>query len=575
MRSVWFVCCALEDYEFVRHEVMDRDPSAQLLRVGHLDSLLAMVGALPRLNGGVMLWLRGIDGGLLSQVVRTLVEGAAKRVVVGIEVLDPSNIVRCLEAGATEVVVMQDAEPESGRAMWACMDEEPPTMRAAASGPGDEVGATSASKRRGRRSGDEAVVREAWASVEDEPPWDEYIEVLEKQDSDGAAARAPETSEVLGAEGRFEGVARPEVDAERRCEEAPGGHDERTAAGESEERGIQAEESALGEGSTRTEESARVEAPARTEGPARGEGLARPAEATRTGTTICDRASARGEGTVPGAPVIACLSGRGGCGLTTIVASLALVASHLGLRTAVLDLDLMFGNLYTMLGADGLHDLGLLAAGKQGELTEEDIVRTSMRIGPNLTVWGPVSLPEQAEVMGPAVEELLDVLREEADVIFVDTSTHWSDPVAAAVSQADRCLLVGDTSVATASSLARVIELAGRVGVPRTRMTSVFNRFGAPGCGEDAAMRFEVSVALSSRARIADGGADVRELASFGRVDELIAKPGAFSESVQALACDVLRELGCPVQGQPAASAVPERHQRLRLPWHKVAGEKR
>lgn len=141
-----------------------------------------------------------------------------------------------------------------------------------------------------------------------------------------------------------------------------------------------------------------------------------------------------------------------------------------------------------------------------GVLASRDIVAASMRVAPGVTLWGPVAAPEQAELMARPVELLLDVLRRESDVVFIDTSVFWGDAVAAAVAASDRCLVVGDAAVSSATSASRVIELASRVGVPRTRMSAVFNRFGARGADEDVAMRFEVACALSSKIRICGGG---------------------------------------------------------------------
>ena len=74
------------------------------------------------------------------------------------------------------------------------------------------------------------------------------------------------------------------------------------------------------------------------------------------------------------APVICAVSGSGGCGKSTIVAAMAHAASLLGLRAAVLDLDLMFGNLYDLLGADTPHDMAtLIEPSAAGALAESDI----------------------------------------------------------------------------------------------------------------------------------------------------------------------------------------------------------
>ena len=271
------------------------------------------------------------------------------------------------------------------------------------------------------------------------------------------------------------------------------------------------------------------------------------------------------------ASVVCAVSGSGGCGKSTIVAAMAHAASLLGLRAAVLDLDLMFGNLYDLLGADTPHDMAtLIEASAAGALAEPDIVAASMRVAPGVTLWGPVAAPEQAELMARPVELLLDVLRRESDVVFVDTSVFWGDAVAAAVSASDRCLVVGDAAVSSATSAARVIELASRVGVPRTRMSAVFNRFGARGADEDVAMRFEIACALSSKIRIADGGQDLTALMAFGRADEAVGQTSAFATSVREATREMLVELGCAVG--PWSDMVTDRatrteRPRIRLPW--------
>lgn len=271
------------------------------------------------------------------------------------------------------------------------------------------------------------------------------------------------------------------------------------------------------------------------------------------------------------APVICAVSGSGGCGKSTIVATMAHAASLLGLRAAVLDLDLMFGNLYDLLGADAPHDMAtLIEPSVAGALAEPDVVAASMRVAPGVTLWGPVAAPERAELMARPVELLLDILRRESDVVLIDTSVFWGDAVAAAVAACDRCLVVGDAAVSSATSAARVIELASRVGVPRTRMSAVFNRFGARGADEDVAMRFEIACALSSKIRIADGGQDLAALMAFGRADEAVGQTSAFATSVREATREMLVELGCavgPWSDMVADRATRTERPRIRLPW--------
>lgn len=275
------------------------------------------------------------------------------------------------------------------------------------------------------------------------------------------------------------------------------------------------------------------------------------------------------------APLIAVVSGRGGVGKTTLVASMAACAARAGLRAAVLDLDLMFGDLPTVLGVEAFRGLETVAAHAHGgALMEEDIEAAAMRIGPGLTLWGPLEAGECAELHGTTVEQLLAVLRGAADVIFADTSVFWGDAVAVAVGACDRCLVVGTGGEPAGAAAKHVVQLAGRLGVPVTRMTSVFNRMGERGAGEEEAMRFEMATSLRSRFRIAAGGEEVTGMSSFGKLDALITEDSAFAKSVRTSTAEILGELGCSFDARllDSPTAAEKDGSKLRLPWRRKAG---
>ncbi|MDY3220420.1 MAG: P-loop NTPase [Collinsella sp.] len=538
MKAIWLACCACGDYGLLQQEVEGRDAGAQVLRVGDLDGLVSMARAFPSRRGAAIIAASLFDTkDVRETVARLTAEGRVSRVVVLIEALDPSDIEGLFRAGATEVIAAHsicgsghvgegavDSDWGVSPEPDVFVDREPGAPRATRGPRVDDYGKAEAEHV--RRPPGPLACGDVGASV----PYGEDLLAVDMGYVHGVSL-ADELDEVEGL------VA------------GDGPHADVTA--ESPVPLLPFEQPAV---------------PAWTQhlGAAGETGTLPPTSSAPA--PLADTAS-----TSHRAPVICAISGSGGCGKSTIVATMAHAASLLGLRAAVLDLDLMFGNLYDLLGADAPHDMAtLIEPSVTGALAEQDVVAASMRVAPGVTLWGPVAAPERAELMARPVELLLDILRRESDVVLIDTSVFWGDAVAAAVAACDRCLVVGDAAVSSATSAARVIELASRVGVPRTRMSAVFNRFGARGADEDVAMRFEIACALSSKIRIADGGQDLAALMAFGRADEAVGQTSAFATSVREATREMLVELGCavgPWSDMVADRATRTERPRIRLPW--------
>lgn len=542
MKAIWLACCACGDYGLLQREVEGRDVGAQVLRVGDLDGLVSMARAFPSRRGAAIIAASLFDTeDVRKTVARLTAEGRVSRVVVLIEALDPSDIEGLFRAGATEVIAAHsicgngragEGAVDSDQRMTiepdAFVDREPGAPRATRGPRVDDYGKAEAEH--GRRPRNPLVYDDAGGPAQhagDSPAVDMgYVHGVNLAD---------ELDEVEGFAGAGEPCAAASLASEPQPRQPamPAWARHVTAAGET--------------------------------------GMLSPASVSPVPAPSAPALSA--DASIPSrrAPVVCAVSGSGGCGKSTIVATMAHAASLLGLRAAVLDLDLMFGNLYDLLGVDAPHDMAtLIEPSAAGALAESDIVAASMRVAPGVTLWGPVAAPEKAELMARPVELLLDVLRRESDVVFVDTSVFWGDAAAAAVAASDRCLVVGDAAVSSATSASRVIELASRVGVPRTRMSAVFNRFGARGADEDVAMRFEIACALSSKIRIADGGQDLAALMAFGRADEAVGQTSAFATSVREATREMLVELGCavgPWSDMVADRAIRTERPRIRLPW--------
>ncbi|MDY4946109.1 MAG: P-loop NTPase [Collinsella sp.] len=538
MKAIWLACCACGDYGLLQQEVEGRDAGAQVLRVGDLDGLVSMARAFPSRRGAAIIAASLFDTkDVREAVARLTAEGRVSRVVVLIEALDPSDIEGLFRAGATEVIAAHsicgsghvgegavDSDWGVSPEPDVFVDREPGAPRATRGPRVDDYGKAEAEHV--RRPPGPLACGDVGASV----PYGEDLLAVDMGYVHGVSL-ADGLDEV---EGLVAGDG-PHVDVTAESPVPPLPFEQPAVPAWTQHLGAAGETGTL---------------PPTSSAPA----------------PLADTAS-----TSHRAPVICAVSGTGGCGKSTIVATMAHAASLLGLRAAVLDLDLMFGNLYDLLGADAPHDMAtLIEPSVTGALAEPDVVAASMRVAPGVTLWGPVAAPERAELMARPVELLLDILRRESDVVLIDTSVFWGDAVAAAVAACDRCLVVGDAAVSSATSAARVIELASRVGVPRTRMSAVFNRFGARGADEDVAMRFEIACALSSKIRIADGGQDLAALMAFGRADEAVGQISAFATSVREATREMLVELGCavgPWSDMVADRATRTERPRIRLPW--------
>lgn len=240
-------------------------------------------------------------------------------------------------------------------------------------------------------------------------------------------------------------------------------------------------------------------------------------------------------------PLITFVSGRGGVGKTTLVATCAARAASWGMSVAVVDLDLSCGNLFSCFGASHGVDLTRLA---QEGMTAERMGRASIRLAKNVLLWGPCEKPEDAEVFMPHVGELLGYLRSRFGLVLVDSSTTFNEAVARAAQAADRLVLVSGQEAGALASLARTSALAVRLGVARTRIVRVESSANLRVTPPALFGRAEIGLEGARLFRIADGGDDVRDLIGSGAVVSLALEEGEFGDSAGSFLAQVLSELG-------------------------------
>lgn len=296
---------------------------------------------------------------------------------------------------------------------------------------------------------------------------------------------------------------------------------------------------------------------------ARGQAAEGPAAAVRRGEapatnagvapSLARRESAPAVARREGVPVIAFVSGRGGVGKSTLVALAAHMAAAWGMDVACLDLDLAFGNLSALCGAERALDLAQAA---EGELDDVRLESLGAAAAEHVHVWGPCRSPEYAETVQPIAADLVAWLTHSHDLVLIDTSASWGDATASAAQLADRLVIVSDERPGAIPALARCGGLAVRLGIARTRIVRLMN-----GCDprmHDASFvaRAAVGLECAREVRVPDGGIEVTELMSTGKAAELAALENPMCTALAHGLAQLLKELGKLPEHEAAAKAL-------------------
>lgn len=224
--------------------------------------------------------------------------------------------------------------------------------------------------------------------------------------------------------------------------------------------------------------------------------------------------------------VVSVLSGNGGVGKSTISACLAVLLQERGLKTALLDFDLQFGDAGFLLGLDkvlGIDEL-LMQPGRIAQIVPKD--------GIPAVVGAPDRL-EQSEAVAPHIADAIDLLRSRFDAVVVNTGSFWSDSHIQIIESSDQVLFVLDQRPSSVRSCSRALDLCARCGIAVQPFRFVLNL-----CSKHALLTsMDVSCALHGMPvnELRDGGREVGELLGAGLPLELMGSKNPFIESLKEL----------------------------------------
>jgi pilus assembly protein CpaE len=177
-----------------------------------------------------------------------------------------------------------------------------------------------------------------------------------------------------------------------------------------------------------------------------------------------------------GGKVVAIVAPKGGSGKTALAVNAALALQQEGgERVAIVDLDLLFGDVTNALLLDPEHSIGdALDAGRLDPTTVKVLLT---RRSKDLYVLTAPDSPAQGElVTDDLVVKALAALRHEFDYIVVDTAAGLTEVTLAAIEVADELIFICDMSVSAVRGLHKVLTALGQLGLLSKQRHFVLNR---------------------------------------------------------------------------------------------------
>jgi len=233
--------------------------------------------------------------------------------------------------------------------------------------------------------------------------------------------------------------------------------------------------------------------------------------------------------------VIVAFSGKGGTGTSTVAANLAVaLAGGVDGRAALIDADLQFGDVATLLHVES-HLLSIADLAQHGEHIDPGLLDDVLATAPGeVRVLRSASSPELATlVTASGLRAILRALRNGHEFVVVDTPSHLDETTLEAFELADRVLLVTSSSLTAIRSTKASLRLLEDVGVGRDRVEVVLNHT-SPRTGH----RREDIEEVLGRGVIADLPYDsgVEETVDSGTTIVRSEPRGALSRAIVALA---------------------------------------
>ena len=173
--------------------------------------------------------------------------------------------------------------------------------------------------------------------------------------------------------------------------------------------------------------------------------------------------------------IITVYGAKGGLGKTTIATNLALMLAKQKKKVAVLDLDLLFGDVHIFMDVEPKETIADLM--QESFSNNIDSIRAFMTVHPSgIHILCAPKTPEYAEtVSGDRIQSLLALLRSYYDYIIIDTAVNFSDPTLAALEASSIILFITGLDISTLKNSKVAISILESLGQSK-KVRVIINR---------------------------------------------------------------------------------------------------
>jgi pilus assembly protein CpaE len=186
--------------------------------------------------------------------------------------------------------------------------------------------------------------------------------------------------------------------------------------------------------------------------------------------------AAKGDAKLERGEIICVFSSKGGSGKTFIASNLAAaLAINSGKDTALIDLDLGMGDVFSFYGSEPVRPIqDLLTLNLESD--DDALFASATPLHDHLWGFGaPPDLTAQS-MTGDEVSSLLRSLQKTFSYIVVDCPAEYTDPVLAAFDLSEELCLVAGLDVVGIKHLSKALETLIAIGVPEEKLRIVLNR---------------------------------------------------------------------------------------------------